>query len=654
MLQIQNLSYSIGERDLLKEISWIINPGLRVALIGPNGAGKTTLLRILNGELETSRGNIIKPRTYKIGYLPQEEISVDTGSILSLVLEGHQEIIDIEDEMNSIHSRLEFGGEDQTSILERLGDLESSYSVLGGYELESLAKKILVGLGFKQTDFHRPVSDFSGGWRMRGYLARILIQQPDLLLLDEPTNHLDLESLEWLEIYLRSFPGSMIIVSHDRFFLDRLAQEIAEVERGILTHYAGNYRFYEKKKALIHEQLLKKWEEQKDERERLQKFIDRFRYKATKAAQVQSRVKRLEKLEEIEIPKETKSIHFKIKADVVSYREVLQISDLDFRYDTEWVLRNLNLNIIRGEKVALVGVNGAGKTTLTRLITEQLKPISGTLNLGERVQTGYYAQHQVDTLNLDNTIYDEVASAAARSFQPKLRDILGVFQFSGGDIEKKIGVLSGGEKARVSLAKILLSPSNFLIMDEPTNHLDLKSKEALEVALTDYDGTLLLISHDRYFLDKLVNRVIELRDGKLTEYLGNYSEYLSRREEISYNAPASETVRPDDSGKPAAKKSKEQKRIEAEARQNVSKERNRLKKEISRLEEKIDILTKRQSELEIQLADPSTYQNADLAATLQVEYNRISDEMPGLEIKWEQAQLEYETLLTSMEQLLNQ
>ncbi len=654
MLQIQNLSYSIGERDLLKEISWIINPGLRVALIGPNGAGKTTLLRILNGELETSRGNIVKPRTYKIGYLPQEEISVDTGSILSLVLEGHQEIIEIEDEMNSIHSRLEFEAGDQTSILERLGDLESRYSVLGGYELESLAKKILVGLGFKQTDFHRPVSDFSGGWRMRGYLARILIQQPDLLLLDEPTNHLDLESLEWLEVYLRSFSGSMIIVSHDRFFLDRLAQEIAELERGKLTHYAGNYRFFEKKKALIHEQLLKKWDEQKEERERLQKFIDRFRYKATKAAQVQSRVKRLEKLEEIEIPKEAKAIHFKIKADVVSYREVLHIGDLDFRYDTEWVLRGLNLNIVRGEKVALVGVNGAGKTTLTRLITEELKPVSGTLHLGERVQTGYYAQHQVDTLNLNNSIYEEVASAAARSFQPKLRDILGVFQFSGGDIEKRIGVLSGGEKARVSLAKILLSPSNFLIMDEPTNHLDLKSKEALEQALIDYDGTLLLISHDRYFLDKLVNRVIELRDGKLTEYLGNYSEYLSRREDTTDSTPVAETSRPEDPGKPVLKKSKEQKRLEAEARQNVSKERNRVKKEIDRLEEKLDTLTKRQSDLESQLADPKTYQNADLVTSLQLEYNRISEEVPVLEIKWEKAQLEYESILTAMEQALNQ
>ncbi|HES59367.1 MAG TPA: ABC-F family ATP-binding cassette domain-containing protein, partial [Caldithrix sp.] len=466
MLQLQNINYAIGNNHLLKNVQWIINPKKRVALIGSNGAGKTTLFRIIAGEIMHYDGSIIKPKGYQIGYLPQEEIAITKGSVISIVLEGHDEILKIEEEMDSIHQSLETNSQsNHNNLLERLGVLESRYSVLGGYVLESQAKKILMGLGFSEVDFQRPISELSGGWQMRAFLARLLLQEPDVLLLDEPTNHLDLESLEWIESYLRNFSGSMVIISHDRFFIDRLAQEIVELDRGKLTHYAGGYQFYKQKKELEQEQLIKKWEEQKEERIRIQRFIDRFRYKNTKAAQVQSRIKMLDKMETIELPDTQRTIHFKIQADTVSFKEALQIKHLAFRYTGPWVLQDINLNMYRGEKVALVGVNGAGKTTLTRLISKELHPQQGELKLGERVHVGYYAQHQIDSLNLKNTIFKEVEETAARSFQPKLRDILGIFQFTGDTVEKSIGVLSGGEKARVSLAKILLSPCNFLIMD---------------------------------------------------------------------------------------------------------------------------------------------------------------------------------------------
>jgi len=646
MLQIQHLTYSAGGRDILRDINWTIPSGRRIALIGPNGAGKTTLLRLISGQLPPGSGQFIRPRDFSVGYLPQEEIAFGKGSILHLAMEGRRELLEIFDRIQEIHEALEEQPANNEPLIRKLGELEHQYSQLGGYELEHQAKKILSGLGFSESDFQRSIVSFSGGWRMRVYLARILLQQPDLLLLDEPTNHLDLPSLEWIENYLRTFTGSMIIVSHDRFFIDRLAQEIAELQLGRLTVYSGNYRFYEKQKALNEEQLIQRYMQQQEERQRLEKFINRFRYKATKAAQVQSRIKQLEKMEHIELPPSGKTISFKIKADSPSYKDVLHINNLWFRYDTGWVLQDINLDVYRGEKIALVGVNGAGKTTLTRLISGELQAQRGQLVLGERVHVSYYAQHQIDTLNLNKTIMEEVAATAAESFRDKLRDILGVFQFSGDDTQKTVGVLSGGEKARVSLAKIILSPCNFLIMDEPTNHLDLASKEALEQALQDYDGTLLLISHDRYFLDKLVSRVIEIDGGRLREYAGNYSFYLNRKTEQA--ALAANAADPQDSQASAQKKNKEQKRKEAEARNAISKERRRLQKAIDELENAIEHLEQQKAQTEQALADPAVYQNPQQAAEMNKTYRQIQEELEAKEVLWEQAHLELEELLAKL------
>lgn len=646
MLQIQQLSYAIGDRQLLNAVDWIIQPGKRIALVGPNGAGKTTMLRILSGEIEDHHGQIVKPRDYKIGYLPQEEVAHGSGSILQIVLKGQKEALAIEQRLAQLHDELNAPHANHDALLKEIGNLEHRYDALDGYRLEASAKSILAGLGFAESDFHRPLSEFSGGWRMRVHLARLLLQKPDLLLLDEPTNHLDIPSLEWLENYLLKFEGSVVIVSHDRFFIDRLAEAIYELDRGKLDFYAGNYHFYEREKVERVELLRKKWEEQQAEREKQEKFISRFRYKATKAKQVQSRVKQLEKMEVIEMPPPPrKQISFQIRVDVPSYKDVLHIEKLSFRYETEWVLHNSSLHLYRGEKVAMVGVNGAGKTTLTRLIAKELTPQEGAVSLGERVKLGYYAQHQVEALNLNATVYDEVFSTAADSHRPRVRDILGMFQFSGDDVYKKIGVLSGGEKARVSLTKILLSPVNFLIMDEPTNHLDVMSKEALEQALTNYDGTLILISHDRYFLDKIVGRVIELKEKRLSEFSGNYSYYLQKRDAepdvfVPHHATQHPVLIASD-----GRKSKDQKRSEAEMRQAGSKERNRLKRAVSDAEKQIEKGEARKHQIELDMSNPSTYADKENIVLLQREYATLKKELEDAYRRWEEAQFELEELL---------
>ncbi len=646
MLQIQKLTYQIGERYLLDHVNWTINPGRRTALVGPNGAGKTTLLRLLVNELRPRDGQIIKPKMYRIGYLPQEEIAVGRGRMLDVVMSGRTDLLALEHQIETLRRRIDEQPEQAEAIVNQLSRLEEQYALGDGYQLESLAKSILAGLGFQAAEMERPLHEFSGGWRMRVYLARLLIGNPDLLLLDEPTNHLDLPSLEWLEQYLLNFPGSIVIVSHDRFFIDRLAQDIYELDRGRLHYYAGNYHFYETEREKREALLKKQWEEQQAERARQERFIERFRYKATKAAQVQSRIRMLEKMETIDVPPAPQQFSFSLRVEEQSYKDVLTIHNLSFRYDEPWVLKHIHLKLYRGEKIALVGMNGAGKTTLTRLIAGELKPQQGALTIGRRVKIGYYAQHQVDALNLKATVYDEVAGYVASSYIPKIRDVLGTFQFRGDDVFKQIAVLSGGEKARVSLVRVILSPVNFLMMDEPTNHLDIASRKALEHALAGYDGTLLLISHDRYFLDKLVTRVVELRDGQLFEYEGNYSDYLRRRQETP-NVSAAPGLKSTKTA-PPGRKTKEQKRQEAKARQAVARERNQLKQEIAKCEQRIEQMEARKANIEAMLATPSTYQDGEQVGNLQREYCQLKSDIDAAIERWEAAQLELDALLASL------
>lgn len=642
MIHLQRISFEIGERLLLDNIDWIIPEASRLALIGPNGAGKTTLFRVLNNEIQPNSGTIIKPKDYQIGYLPQEEIHFDDDTVLISAMKGKPELLSLAESIESLREKLA-GNEDAGLALQQLGELEHQFEILGGYTLEADAKAVLTGLGFRNEDFARSIREFSGGWRMRVYLARLLLQNPHLLLLDEPTNHLDLPSLEWLEQYLSGFHGSIVIISHDRYFIDRLAREICELRDGRMKHYAGNYHFYEQKKQADRQQAIAKATQLSKEREKQQAFIDRFRSKNTKARQVQSRIKMMERMDDVELIGEEHKYSFTLSVPVESYHEVLKLRDVCIKYTADWVLEHVDLDIYRGQKIAVVGENGAGKTTLTRLMVGQLTPQKGQITIGRRVQLGYYAQHQTEALNLAATVFDEVASTVADSQLPRIRDMLGLFGFHGDDAFKSIGVLSGGEKARISLTKILLSPVNFLIMDEPTNHLDILSKEALENALLNYNGTVLLISHDRYFLDKLVNNVIEVKDKKIREYDGNYTDYLDRR-------PKSEIIVPVSAGEVnnAGRKSKDDKRKAAEARQAISKQRTELNAVIKTCELNIERLELRKSEIETALGQPATYKDGEYSASLTREYHQIKQNLEENLEHWATAHQNLDALLDAL------
>ncbi|MBN1894008.1 ABC-F family ATP-binding cassette domain-containing protein [bacterium] len=647
MIQIRNLHYSIGQRRLLDGVDWLIHPGRHMALIGPNGAGKTTLLRILCGELQPDNADCIMPKGIRIGYLPQEETDAEKGSLLETVMKSRRELADVESRMEEIHRRLEETAAPDPALLERLGRLEHQFASMNGYEIEHLAKRFLSGLGFREADFYRMIREFSGGRRMRAVLAGLLLQDPDILLLDEPTNHLDLPSLEWLEQVLLTFRGSLVIVSHDRFFIDRLATDIYELDNGRLTHYPGNYHQYEKAKAESIELLRKKWKEQQDELRRQQATIDRFRYKATKAAMVQSRLKQMEKTERILLPEERRAWSFHIRISRPSYKDVIRIRDMSFRYDRDWVLEKIDLSVYRGEKIAMVGENGAGKTTLTLLMHGDIHPQEGHMILGQNVTIGYYSQHQIDALDLDKTVMEEVAHFSSDSTSQRIRNVLGIFQFSGDDAFKKIRVLSGGEKARVSLAKMLLSGANFLIMDEPTNHLDIISKEALEQALQAYPGTLLLISHDRYFLSKLVQRVLEVRDRKIFSYEGSYGDFVEKKnaeravleERESLEAVSSRTA------SSAGKKSREQRRLEAEARDALNRVKKPLEARIRDIEERIRACESGKQELETRMADPETYRQGGLIGGMRREHDAVETRLKSLYAEWENAHEELEKVI---------
>ncbi|MBD3414123.1 MAG: ATP-binding cassette domain-containing protein [Candidatus Aminicenantes bacterium] len=643
MIQIKDIHYSIGDLDLLKGVEWSVPNKKTSALIGSNGSGKTTLLKIITGEIMPDKGRILKPKKYNIGYLPQEEIEVKGGPLLDSVLQACKEIYSLQNKITEYHHILDSNPHPSDKMLKQLGEYEHRYQALGGYNLENQAKAILSGLGFSDGDWNRPLSEFSGGWRMRVHLARILLKQPDLLLLDEPTNHLDLSSLEWLEQYLINFSGTVVMVSHDRFFMDRLARHIFELNKGLLDHYIGNYSDYEVEKKEKNQLKRKKWEDQEAEIKRQKEFIQKYRYQKKRAAQVQSRIKALKKVQRVEKPSFETKMSFDLKVKEKSYKDVLKIKDLYFKYDQEWVLEDVHLHVCRGDKIALVGDNGAGKTTLTRLINGELRPQQGSIELGKRTKIGYYVQHQAFDLDLKASVFEEVSRSVWTDNIPRIRGALGLFHFRGDDVDKKISVLSGGEKARVSLVKLLLSEANFLIMDEPTNHLDLKSLKALEEALLSYQGTLIAISHDRFFLDRLVNRVVEIKDKKIHEYKGNYSYYLKKRDSKT-ETDSSESQEPKEITK--KRKSKLRKKREAEERQKISKQRNLLETEISHIEERIENLEQRKKEIEDVFCLNETHKDGMYVGSLQKELGQIEKELREWYTLWEDKKRLLEELLT--------
>ncbi len=532
MIALNNLTFEFGARALYEEVNWHIKPGEKIGLIGANGTGKTTLLRILVGEYSPTSGTVSKTKNLKIGYLNQDLLSYQSDhSILHVAMEAFERQNELHDQIEEIIKQLEHDYSDQ--IITRLSTLQEEFEALDGYNIQYKAEQILAGLGFSAEQTQRPLSTFSGGWRMRVMLAKILLQQPDLLLLDEPTNHLDLPSIKWLEEYLNAFEGAYVIVSHDRYFLDRTVTKIVESANQDLTIYAGNYSFYLEEKAVRAEIQKGQYQNQQQYIKEQERLIDRFRAKASKAKMAQSRIKALDKLERVEAVEDSNvAVNFRFKFSKQSGRHVVTLEDITKSYPNTPILRDSEALIEKGDKIALIGANGKGKSTLLRIIAGT-ESFDGKKTTGHNVTEAFFAQHQLESLHLENDILSELKNFAPEYTETEIRSLLGCFLFSGDSVFKKIKILSGGEKSRVALAKVITSDANFLILDEPTNHLDIQSVNILIQALQQFEGTFIVVSHDRYLLDEVANKIWYIEDEKIKEYPGTYKEYeewMSKRE----------------------------------------------------------------------------------------------------------------------------
>ncbi|RQV98472.1 ABC transporter ATP-binding protein [bacterium] len=653
LLQLQNLSVLFPGRTLFEDVTWSIFRGEKYGLVGPNGAGKTTLLKMLIGEFEQSSGDIIRSRGLTIGYLPQTSVTHAGRSLFEEAWGGIPDLPAMELEINSIQRELELKPDDP-ELLERMGVLQHRWQDLEGYRAEARVAAILHGLNFSSSDCQRQVEEFSGGWQMRIALARLLLKDPDLLLLDEPTNHLDLQTLLWLENYLSKFGGTQIIVSHDRSFLNRAVDQIVELDRGELTIFPGNYEDYEKAIENREEYLEKQQEKIAAQRKHLEKFVERFRYKQSKAKQAQSRIKMLERLDSVEIKSASRKIRIRFPSAPPCGQIVLELEDVAKRYGDLEVFKEANLVLKRGERIAIVGVNGAGKSTFCRLVAGIEEATEGNVKLGHNVVVDYFAQEADVYLNPANTVLEEMESASRELTQTQLRGLLGAFLFTGDDVFKRVSVLSGGEKSRLALARMLLHPSNLLILDEPTNHLDMNSQDVLLDALRDYNGTLLIVSHDRYFLDRLVERVIEFENHALRDWPGTLSRYIEKKglltpqTEITERIPLQET----EIKTVGPRKSKEQKRLEAEIRNRFSKMIRTEQEKLESLQTTIDKLESRKAEIESQLSNENFYNDIEKSRETVVEYKRIQAELPGLMEGWENTAQKLEELQSERDKTL--
>src|SRR3954468_10558180 len=549
MIQLASLSKSFGDRVLLDNVSWQIDDRERVGLAGPNGAGKTTLLKMLAGLEEPDSGSVVKPSGLIVGYLPQDGLSHSGRTLLQEAGLAFKPLLDMRAEIQSLEERLADDSADESEhadMLSRYSELQENFRRLEGYNIDLKITAVLRGLGFAPDDFDKPSETFSGGWQMRIALAKLLLTRPGLLLLDEPTNHLDLEARNWLEEYLAGYPHAVILVSHDRFFLDAVVTRITEIGLRRLTDYTGNYSDFLVEREARMERLRQQKREQDDEIERMQAFINRFRYQATKAAQVQSRIKMMDKIVPIEIPPDRKRVHFTFPACAKSGRTVLDLRDVRKAYGNRMVFDHVNVHIERGDRIALIGPNGAGKSTMMRMLSGVETPDQGTRTEGHQVISQYFAQDEATRLDPTRTVYQTLAGDAPMHMVPAIRNILGGFLFSGDDVDKPVRVLSGGERTRLAVARMLLRPANTLLLDEPTNHLDLDSKDVLLEALEDFGGTLIFVSHDRYFVDKLATKVIDIGGGDAVVYPGNYEEFLwsqKNRDEVEARGGTSDVRR---------------------------------------------------------------------------------------------------------------
>ncbi len=632
MMQLVNLTVEYGGRALFKDVTWQLNSVDRVALIGPNGAGKSTILKIIAGLQFPTSGSIAKAKDLRVGYLPQDGLHAHGKTLLDEALTAFEEITRLREKMHQLeHAMAETPHDDPkyAEIIDDYGHAHARLESLDGYAAESKAARILNGLGFSEADFVKPCELFSGGWQMRIALAKLLLQKPEILLLDEPTNHLDIESIEWLENYLHEYEGSILMVSHDRYFINGVCKRITELVRGTLVDYVGDYENYEEQKALAEMQILAAFERQQSEMARVQMFIDRFRYKATKARQAQSRIKMLERMDKIEVPdEERRTVNFRFPQPEKSGRTVLTATGIKKKYGERTILNGIDFEIERGDRIALVGVNGAGKSTLLKILVGFENADGGEFKLGHNVNLEYFAQQQSDKLDQSKTAYEEIASVAVTQTPLLLRTILGAFLFSGDDIHKKVKVLSGGERSRLAFAKMLLNPANFIILDEPTNHIDAQTKEILQGALMDYEGTLLMVSHDRHFLDALATKVIEVKDGKIQIYPGDYQYYREKKQQES-----AKPIEKKPEVKIDPKKEKTSEAREAQ-KQKTTSDRKR-SKQLTTLEEAIQKKEAEKMKLEEELADPGLYQQGKRFDEVQKKYKTVSEEIEKLFKEWE-------------------
>ncbi|MBU2493680.1 MAG: ABC-F family ATP-binding cassette domain-containing protein [Bacteroidetes bacterium] len=630
MIDITNLSIQFTGKYLFEDTTFRINSTDKVALVGANGTGKSTLLKLVAGQEQPEAGNITSQRGIKIGYLPQEFTSQSTNSLFEEVKHSFDYIIELDKEEKIINEKLhrtDISDEQKEDLINRLGEIHHKKDDVNYYEIDSKIEKVLMGLGFSENDMIKRAKDFSGGWQMRIELAKILLGGNDLILLDEPTNHLDLDSLQWLIEFLMSFKGALMIVSHDKYFINKVTNKTLEIFNRKISYYSGNYDSYIKFKEERDEQIIAGYKNQQRKIKQTERFIERFRYKSTKSRQVQSRIKQLEKIEIIELPDTENEIELRFPSPPRSGVVPIEIKGISKSFGANNVLVNLDLQIERGDKIAFVGPNGAGKTTLSKIIAQKLNHDTGDIVYGHNTFISYYAQEVANDLDLDKDLIETLQEISKEHSPLQLRSLLGNFLFSDDDVFKKVKVLSGGEKSRVALAKILLTKANLIVLDEPTNHLDIKSKQILQNALMEFEGTLILVSHDIDFMTPIVNKVLELRPGTQKMFPGGIEYYLLKRVEQS-EAPKSEKLQTDKSNR------KDQKRIEAETRKKKSDATKDLRKEVETLESAIESLEDQKLKIEKELADEKIYSNPELAKTKNNEYEKIKSNLEETFLKW--------------------
>jgi ATP-binding cassette subfamily F protein 3 len=627
MIALNNLTFEFGARTLYDEINWHIKPNEKIGLIGANGTGKTTLLRILVGEYRPTSGNVSKAKDLKIGYLNQDLLSYQSEySILHVAMEAFERQNELHDQIEETIKLLENDHSDQ--VINRLSKLQEEFEALDGYNIQYKAEQILAGLGFSAEQTQRPLSTFSGGWRMRVMLAKILLQRPDLLLLDEPTNHLDLPSIQWLEEYLNNFEGAYVIVSHDRYFLDRTVTKIVESANQDVTIYAGNYSFYLEEKALRSEIQKSQFVNQQQYIKEQEKLIDRFRAKASKAKMAQSRIKALDKLERVDdVASDAANVNFRFKFSKNSGRHVCTLEHINKSYPTIDIVKDAAALIEKGDKIALIGANGKGKSTVLRMIAGA-EPFEGKIVTGHNVHQSFFAQHQLESLHLDNDILSELKNFAPSYSETEIRSLLGCFLFTGEDVFKRIKILSGGEKSRVALAKVITSDANFLIFDEPTNHLDIQSVNILIQALQQFEGTMIIVSHDRYLLDQVANKIWFIEDQQIKEYPGTYREYdewAANRIKTGTAAelPKKKVTAPEEPKPKAISKNEQQQKLKV------------LNQSLKKMEEDIQSLGQEKEELEKQLSDPEQFKEPEKMKSLQQRYTTVLEQIAYCQSQWD-------------------